>query len=96
MLKERNNNMKEVTRKKEITCLVFLKRHVGDSTKKALGHMRLKFYFVATLPYSPALWRVQFRVVQWTDAQVSVVELSTSFRVIVGLFVVFLINVPLP
>ena len=42
-------------------------------------------FFLATLPYSPALWSVRIEVI-------SAVELCSFFRVIFGLFVASLSN----
>ena len=50
------------------------------------------FFFLATLPSSPALWSVRLKVVLWTDTPLSAVELCSSFRVIFGVFVASLIN----
>ena len=41
------------------------------------------------------LWSVRLKVVLWTDNPISAVEICSSFRVIVALFVASLFNSPL-
>ena len=50
------------------------------------------FFFLALLPYSPALWSVWLQVALWTDTPISAGDLCSSFRVIFGLFIASLIN----